>query len=84
MTTGRIPHLLSVVAIFPKPFFIIYVSIPKTFDVLLSMAALRRNVVATVLYLVVIAAIHKGEFFLIIFARRSQCDLVHYFCPEPR
>lgn len=60
MTTDRLLHLPSVAASCVKLCFIICVSGPHELGVLLQMAVLLREVIATVAFLTVSEAFHKG------------------------
>lgn len=47
-STGRVLHLPSMFAVFPKPLIVIPIPGPFKLDVLLKTAAIRRNRVVTV------------------------------------
>lgn len=72
----------SVVVICSESCLVVYVSGPYELRVLLEMAVPQFDVVFTVVYLTVSAAIHIGKIQLTAKNRRLGSDVAYHFCPS--
>lgn len=80
MTIDKILYLPSLFAIWSNPGFIVPIPTIQKSSVLPKKTLLQCDDVATVAYLTVSVATHAQVVWLILFARRRRCSLVHHLC----